>query len=175
MWVSNSPRKVIVARVLDAEAKAVTVVLAHRRVSTMPLTFFLTGSTHAPGASRRTYKSSSKKKWLAYQTMCLGFHTTQRRPEAFRFSKPKKIFTVLSTCRTTTRLTGIESPGWRLFTDGGLDATSKAQKSPAGGDVIVSPDKFVRVICGPVVCDPPLPAFLGATGPRPAATTPLSL
>ena len=31
------------------------------------------------------------------------------------------------------------------------------------GVAAVSPDNFVRVLCGLVACDPPLPAFLGAT------------
>ena len=31
------------------------------------------------------------------------------------------------------------------------------------GVAIVSNENFVRAICGPVVCDPRLPAFLGAT------------
>ena len=48
MGVQRPAEKVMVARVLDAEVKAITVVLAHRRTSTMPLTFFLTGSTHGP-------------------------------------------------------------------------------------------------------------------------------
>ena len=50
-----------------------------------------------------------------YQTMCLGFHLEHLRPEAFGLPKRKKKFTMLPTCRTTTRMTGIESPGWRLF------------------------------------------------------------
>ena len=38
-----------------------------------------------------------------------------------------------------------------------------ADNSLAGWSAaIVSPEHFVRVICGPVVCDPRLPAFLGA-------------
>ena len=32
-----------------------------------------------------------------------------------------------------------------------------------GGVAVVSPENFVRVICGPVVCDPQLLAFQGAT------------
>ena len=50
-----------------------------------------------------------------YQTICLGFHLEQLRLEAFRLPKPNN-FSMLPTCRTTTRMTGIESPGWRLFT-----------------------------------------------------------
>ena len=55
-----------------------------------------------------------------YQTMCLGFRPEHLRPEALRLPKPKKKLDMLPTCRTTTRMTGIESPGWRLFTDGGF-------------------------------------------------------
>ena len=51
-----------------------------------------------------------------YQTICLGCHLEQLGLEAFRLPKPKKNFPMLPTCRTTTRMTGIESPGWRLFT-----------------------------------------------------------
>ena len=50
-----------------------------------------------------------------YQTMCLGFHPEQLRPEAFRLPN-LFFFTFRPTCR---RKTGIESPGWRLVTDGG--------------------------------------------------------
>ena len=52
-----------------------------------------------------------------HQTMCLEFHREQLRPEAFELAKPKK-FTVLPPCRITTRLAGVESPGWKLVTDG---------------------------------------------------------
>ena len=57
-----------------------------------------------------------------YQTMCLGFLGLQpRSAPAFCFSAALAEKTVLhATCRTTTRMTGIESPGWKLFTDGGL-------------------------------------------------------
>ena len=54
-----------------------------------------------------------------YQTMCLEFHREQLRPEALELAKPKK-FTVLPPGRITTRLAGIESPGWKLVTDGGF-------------------------------------------------------
>ena len=60
-------------------------------------------------------------------------------------------------------MTGIESPGWRLFTDGGFKRNSDDTEMACWGAAIVSPENFVRVICGPVVCDPRLPAFLEAT------------
>ena len=37
----------------------------------------------------------------------------------YGFSNSKKKLTMQPTCWTTTRLTGIESPGWSLYTDGG--------------------------------------------------------
>ena len=46
------------------------------------------------------------------KTVCLGFHLEQLRPDAFWLPKPKK-FTMLPTCWITTRMDGIESPGWR--------------------------------------------------------------
>ena len=46
-----------------------------------------------------------------YQTMCFCFHPEHLRPEAVRWPKPKKKFTMLPTCWTTTRMTGIKSPG----------------------------------------------------------------
>ena len=65
------------------------------------------------------------------------------------------------TCRITTRLTGIESPGWRLVIDGirDIDGTELA----GWGVAIVSPENVVKVICGPVVRDLQLPELLGAT------------
>ena len=56
----------------------------------------------------------------SYQTMCLDFHPEQLRPEVLWLPKPKKKFTMLPSCRTATRMTGIESPCWSLFTDGGF-------------------------------------------------------
>ena len=61
-----------------------------------------------------------------YQTMCLGFNLEQLEHEAFRLPKTKKQFSMLPTCRISIRMTGIESPSWRLFIDGGF-------KRQAGG------------------------------------------
>ena len=47
---------------------------------------------------------------------------SQLRPTAFRLPKPKKLFSILPTCRTTTRNAGVESLGWRLSTDRVLSA-----------------------------------------------------
>ena len=51
-----------------------------------------------------------------YQTMCLGCKPEQLRPEALKpsGSPSQRKITMLPTCRTS-KLTGIESPGWRLF------------------------------------------------------------
>ena len=67
------------------------------------------------------------------------------------------------TCRITTRLTGNESPGWRLFTDVGFKRDADGTELAGWGVAIVSPENFFRVTRGPVVCDPCLPAFLEAT------------
>ena len=75
---------------------------------------------------------------------------------------------MLPTCRTTTKMTGIESPDWRLFTDGGLKRQIDGTEMAGWRIAVVSPENFVRILCGPVLCDPRLPAF---QGPRPAATT----
>ena len=58
-------------------------------------------------------------KAYTYQIMCLRLHPEQLRHDAFRLTKPKKKFTMLSCRRTTTKMSGIESLGWRVFTDGG--------------------------------------------------------
>ena len=57
-------------------------------------------------------------------------------------------------------MTGIEFPGWRL---------SLIMCRPDGSDLAgwgiaaVSRDNFVRILCGPVTCDPRHPPVLGAT------------
>ena len=63
----------------------------------------------------------------------------------------------------TTRKTGIESPAGRLFTDGAFKRNIDGTEMAGWGVAIVSPENFVRVMCGPVVSDPRLQAFLGAT------------
>ena len=60
-------------------------------------------------------------------------------------------------------MTGIESPGWRLFTDGGLKRQDDGPVMVGWGIAAVSPDHFVRILCGPVSRDPRHLAFLGAT------------
>ena len=98
----------------------------------------------------------------AYQTMCLVSLPEQLTPDAFRLPKPRKI-TMSPTCRITTRLTGIESLVWRLSTECGFKRNMDGTEMAGWGVAIVSPEKFVGVICGPVVCDPRVLAFLGAT------------
>ena len=99
-----------------------------------------------------------------------GFQNEQLRLETFQSSKAKKTFTVLPACRITTRLTGLESPGWRLFTDGGSGRNIDGTELSRWGDAIVSPENFVRVICGPVVLGSPATGV--SRGPHPAATIP---
>ena len=60
-------------------------------------------------------------------------------------------------------MTGIESPGWRLFTDGGLKRNPNGTDAAGSGIAALSPDNVVYILCGPVTCDPRHPAFLGAT------------
>ena len=95
--------------------------------------------------------------------MCLGFHPEQLRPEAFWLRWQKKNFPMLPTCRITKRLTGIESLGWRLFADGCKKRNINGTEMGQLGCPIVSSENFVWVMCGPVVCDARLLAFLGAT------------
>ena len=70
---------------------------------------------------------------------------------------------MLPTSRITARLTGTECPVWRLFADGGFKRQVDGTEMSSWGVAVVSPENFVRVICGPVVCDPRVSAFLGAT------------
>ena len=78
-----------------------------------------------------------------YQTMSLGFHPEQLRPEAFRLPKPKKKFTMSPTCRQTTKMTGTESPGWRLLRDGGVKRQIDGTEMAGWGLAAVSPDNCV--------------------------------
>ena len=56
-----------------------------------------------------------------YQSMCVGFSPDQLRPTVFQLPKPTERLSMLLTCRTTTRMTEIESHGTKkLFTDGGF-------------------------------------------------------
>ena len=79
------------------------------------------------------------------------------------YPKPKKKFPMPPNCRTITRLTGNDSPDWRLFTDGGFERQVDGSDLAGWGIAAVSPDNFVRILCGPVTCDPRHQAFLGAT------------
>ena len=66
-------------------------------------------------------------------------------------------------CLLVELMTWIESPAWRLFTDGGLKRQAHGTDAAAWKIAAVSPDNFVRILCGPVTCDPRHPAFSGAT------------
>ena len=87
----------------------------------------LQGTNRGPGIDFHEFMHGTIKMITAlcpawahtYQTMCLGLHPEQLRPEAFRLLKPQRKFLMLPTCRITTRLTGIESHRWRFFTDEG--------------------------------------------------------
>ena len=48
------------------------------------------------------------------------FAPERLKTEALRVPKPKEKCSMMLTFRTTTRMTKIESLGWRLFTDGGF-------------------------------------------------------
>ena len=61
---------------------------------------------------------------------------------------------MLATCRVTTRLTGIESVGWRLFTDGGFKRNPDGTDAAGEGIAAVSHDNLVQFLCGPVVLRP---------------------
>ena len=98
-----------------------------------------------------------------YQTMCLGFSPEQLGPENFRLPKPKKKFSILPGCRTTTRIIEIDFSGWKVFTDGSCKRQVNDTDLAGRGIAAVSPDNLVRILCGPVVCDPRQPEFLGAT------------
>ena len=92
--------------------------------------------------------------------MCLNF-SDQLRPSTLWLSKPKKRFSTLPSCRTTTRM-GIWSLGCRLFA-GGFEHQPDGSEMAGWGTTAVSPDNCVRILCGPVTCDPGHPAFLGAS------------
>ena len=94
-----------------------------------------------------------------YQTMC-----SDLKPSG---SPSQRNITMLPTCRITTRLTGTESPGWRLFTVGGLRRRIDGTEMVGWGVAIVSPENFSRVICV-------IPGYRRSLVPRPAATTPLN-
>ena len=98
-----------------------------------------------------------------YQSMCLGFSPDQLRPTTFPLPKPTNRFSILLACRTTTRMTGIESPGYRLFTDGGFKRQPDGSEMAGWRIAAVSLDNFVRILCGPLTCDPCHLVFLGAT------------
>ena len=69
---------------------------------------------------------------------------------------------MLITCRITTRLTGIESPGWRLFTEGGFERNIDGTEMAGWRVAVVSPEILLRSFVAQL-CDPRLLAFLGAT------------
>ena len=81
--------------------------------------------------------------------MCLGFMLEQLSPETLRLPRPKKF----------ARRTKIESPGWRLLTDGSFERHPDGTEAAGWGIAAVSPDNCVRSLCGPITCDPWYSAF----------------
>ena len=68
------------------------------------------------------------------------------------YPKHKKKFPTPPNCRTFTRLTGNDSPGRRLFIDGGFERQVDGSDLSGWRIAAASPDDFVRILCGPVVC-----------------------
>ena len=97
------------------------------------------------------------------QSMCLGFSPDQIRPTVFPLPKPTKRFSMLPSCRTTNRMSGIESPGWRLLTNGGFKRRPTGSEMAGWRIAAVSLDNFVRILSGPLTRDPSHLVFLGAT------------
>ena len=95
--------------------------------------------------------------------MCFNFSADQFQPTGFRLPKPKNRFSMLPTCRTTARMKGIDSPRWRLFSDVSFQRQTDGSELAGWRIAAVSADNFVRILCGPVTCEPGHPAFLGAT------------
>ena len=98
-----------------------------------------------------------------YQSMCLGFNPEQLKLIAFQLSNPKKEFSLLPTCRTTARVTGIPSPSWKLFTDWSFKRQDDETDVTGWGITVISSDNVVRTHCDSVTCDPRHPAFSRAT------------
>ena len=75
---------------------------------------------------------------------------------------PKMFLSLLPTCRVSTRLVGIESTGWRLFTAGSFKRNPYGTDAAGWGTAAASPEN-TPILCGPVICDPRHLAFSGAT------------
>ena len=55
-------------------------------------------------------------------------------------------------CRAVAWLTGSGSPSWRLFIGGGFERQVGGSDLAGWGIAAVSPDNFVRLLFGPVMC-----------------------
>ena len=98
-----------------------------------------------------------------HQTMRLGFSPLQLRP---RKKKP-----MLPNGRAVTKMTGMDSPGWRFFSPMELLHAPSGRSDLAGWGIAAgSLDNFVRIHCGRVVCV--ILAILLVFGPHRAVTTP---
>ena len=60
-------------------------------------------------------------------------------------------------------MTGIDSPGWRLLTDGRFKRQPDGSELAGWGNAAVSLDNSARTLCGAITCDAGHPAFLGAS------------
>ena len=100
-----------------------------------------------------------------YQTMSLGFHPEHLRLEAFRLPKPKKKkFTMLPTCRTTTR-TRLESslPAGDSSQMEVLKRHVDGTEMAGWGLPLFRLKTLFESFAAQFLCDPRLPVFLGAT------------
>ena len=88
-----------------------------------------------------------------YQTMCLEFSPGQLRQEAFQVTQTQEKVSYVAQLPNSYQMTGIASPGWKVFTDGGCKRQMDGTVLAGWGIAAVSPDDFVRILCGPVVCD----------------------
>ena len=59
-------------------------------------------------------------------------------------------------------MTGIESPGWRLCTDGGFKRQVDGTELTGWRTAAISHDNIARILCGRVSCEPRHPALLGS-------------
>ena len=83
-----------------------------------------------------------------YQSMCSNSSADQLRPAAFRLPKPTKRCSMLPSWRTTTRMIGIDSSGWRLFSDGSFQRQPDGSELAGWGIAAVSRENVVRILCG---------------------------
>ena len=86
-----------------------------------------------------------------FQTMCLEFNPEQVRQEAFQVTQIQGKVSYVAQLPNSYQMTGIASPGWKVFTDGGCKRQMDGTVLAGWRIAAVSPDDFVRILCGPVV------------------------